>query len=58
MTKLIHHYLELREDDKIIKRIKSSVESMHIDTRILEYHKKENQKTHFIISSKPEKIIK
>ena len=53
-----HCYHELREGEKVIKRLPTSPASENKDRLHLErYHQKKGQEVHFIMSSAKEKVI-
>lgn len=53
-----YHYLELKEGEKVIKRVTTSVGSEHKDRRMLErYQQKPGQEIFFVVSSEKEKVI-
>lgn len=52
-----HYYLELREGEKVIRRIPTSLASEHKDRKMMEYFKAKNDKIFFAVSSVKEKVI-
>jgi hypothetical protein len=52
-----HHYLELQEGDRVIKRIPTSFKTEPTDRQSLQKQQRLNQEIRFIISSEPEKVI-
>lgn len=53
-----HHYLELREGEQVLKRIKTTLASENRDRQRLEnFYKKSHQQILFVASSEKEKVI-
>lgn len=52
-----YHYLELKEGEKVIRRVPTSLSSEYNDRRRMEYFKSKNQKIFLVISSTKEKVI-
>lgn len=52
-----NYYLELREGDKVLKRIATTLASEYRDREHFELDRKVNQEVYFVASSEKEKII-
>jgi len=58
MMKNQHYYLELKDGQKVVKRLKTSIGSEYEDRSRLEtFYQKPGQKIQFVVSSSKEKII-
>ena len=53
----IHHYLEVRDGERVVKRIPTSLDKKHSDTVNALKSKKGGQKLFFVSSSVKEKVI-
>lgn len=52
-----HYYLELKEGEKVIRRVPTSLSSEYNDRLKMEYFKSKSQNVFLVISSTKEKII-
>lgn len=52
-----HYYLELREGEKVIRRVPTSLASEYNDRKKMEYFKAKTDKIVFVVSSEKEKVI-
>ena len=55
--KMNHHYLEVIENEKVVKRISTSLASEYRDRQNLESEITPDQEVRFVMSSSKEKLI-